>query len=61
MKKEIDAGLSVLCLLAKRDETLTTGEIAEVCGCSQTLISDISRSALAKLRGKRGQKLRDFI
>lgn len=63
MKKvnEIDLGLAVMCAAAARDETLTTYEIAEICGCSQTLISKILRSALKKLSGSRGNKLRDFI
>ena len=49
-KKTIDLALSVLCATAARDETLTTYEIAEVCGCSQTLISKNLRSALTKLK-----------
>jgi DNA-directed RNA polymerase specialized sigma24 family protein len=58
---EIDLALSVLCVTANRDETLTTYEIADVCECSQTLISKTLRNALKKLRGSKGQKLRDFI
>ena len=58
---EIDLSLSVLCIIARRDETLSTAEIAEVCGCSKTLISQITRDALKKLRGHSGRILRDFI
>jgi DNA-directed RNA polymerase specialized sigma24 family protein len=57
----IDLGLSVLCATAKRDETLTTYEIAEICECSQTLISHTLRGALKKLRGNAGKKLKDFL
>lgn len=60
-KNMIDLGLSVLVTVAARDETLTTYEIAEVCECSQTLISQTLRNALKKLKGSKGQKLRDFI
>lgn len=56
----IDLCLSVLVAIAGRDETLTTYEIAEICECSQTLISQILRNALKKLRGSKGQKLKDF-
>lgn len=58
---EIDLALSILCLTAERDETLTTGEIADICGCSQTLISQISRSAIKKLQGPMGLKLKEFL
>lgn len=54
---QIDLTLSVLCVLADRDETLTTYEIAEICGCSQTYISQVNRSALKKLHNSR---LADF-
>lgn len=62
MKKisTIDLGLAVLCATAKRDETLTTYEIADICECSQTLISHTLRTALKKLRGHAGHKLKDF-
>jgi hypothetical protein len=45
----IDLVLSVLCITADRGQTLTTYEIAEMCDCSQTLISKNLRSGLAKL------------
>lgn len=57
----IDLALSVLCATAAKGESLTTYEIADICDCSQTLISQTLRNALNKLRGDCGQKLRDFI
>jgi DNA-directed RNA polymerase specialized sigma subunit len=57
-KNPIDLALSVFCVTATRDQTLTTYEIAEICGCSQTLISKNLRSALAKLKKS---KLKFFI
>jgi DNA-directed RNA polymerase sigma subunit (sigma70/sigma32) len=54
----IDLGLAVLCSIAKRDETLNTTEIAEICDCSQQHISNIIRKALKKLRGHAGEKLK---
>ncbi len=57
-KSDIDLVLAVLCATAARDETLTTYEIAEVCDCSQTLISKNLRSGLQKLRNT---KLKEFI
>ena len=58
---EIDVALEVLCITAKRDETLTTAEIAEVCGCSQSYISEVMRSGIKKLKGSKGLLLREFI
>lgn len=55
----IDLALSVLCATARRDESLTTYEIADICECSQTLISKTLRSALKKLRDNNA--LSDFI
>lgn len=57
---EIDLALTVMCNVAERDETLNTVDIAVICGCSQSLIAQISRDAINKLRGKTGEKLRDF-
>lgn len=54
----IDLGLSVLCSIAERDETLNTTEIAEICECSQQHISNIIRKAIKKLRGPAGEKLK---
>ena len=59
--KNIDLALSVMCVIAERDETLSTCEIAELCGCSQSYISQLIRDGLQKLRGKKGMLLRDFI
>ena len=63
MKKvnNIDLALEIMCAVAKRDETLNTYEIAEICGCSQTIISKTLRNALKKLRGNLGEKLKDFL
>ena len=58
---EIDVALEVLCITAKRDETLTTAEIAEVCGCSQSYISEVIRSGIKKLQGSKGLLLREFV
>ena len=57
---KIDLALSVLCATAKRDETLSTYEIASICECQQSYISEISRNALKKLRRELGAELRDF-
>ncbi len=57
---EIDLSLSVLCATAERDQTLSTYDIANVCGCSQVYISEITRTALKKLRGNIGNELRDY-
>jgi len=58
---EIDAALDVLCITARRDEMLTTAEIAEVCGCSKSYISETIRSGIKKLQGSKGLLLRDFV
>lgn len=60
-KNEIDLSLAVICAVAKRDETLNNAEIAELCGCSHTLISRIARTAIEKLRGNAGDKLKTFL
>jgi hypothetical protein len=59
--KNIDLALSVMCAVAERDETLTTLEIAEICGCSQTYIQEIYRKGIYKLQGDLGLKLRKFV
>lgn len=59
-KNDIDLALSVMCVISKRDETLNTVEIADVCGCSTALISWTLRSALKKLRAGAGERLREF-
>ena len=58
VRSEIDLALAVLCATAARGETLTTYEIAEICDCSQTVISKNLRSGLKKLRNS---KLKEFI
>jgi len=58
---QIDLALSVMCSIARYDQTLTTSEIAQICDCSQTLISEISRKAIKKLQGRAGLKLRPFL
>lgn len=58
---EIDLALSIMCSISKYDETLSTKEIADICGCSQTLISHISRQAIKKLQGNAGIKLRGYL
>lgn len=58
VKSDIDLALAVLCAIAARGETLTTYEIAEVCDCSQTMISKSLRDGLKKLRHS---KLKEFI
>lgn len=50
---EIDVGLDALCRHAKRGQTLTSKEIAEVCGCSFQNIGRIEQTAIAKLRRNR--------
>ncbi len=48
----IDLGLSVLCAMQRRDETLSCTDIADVCECSCAQISEIQRVALRKLAKK---------
>ena len=57
---KIDLALAIMCATAKPDETLSTYEIASICGCQQSYISEIARNALKKLRGNLGIELRDF-
>ena len=59
--KNIDLALSVMCAVAERDETLTTYEIAEICGCSQTYIQEIYQKGINKLKGEEGLALRKFV
>jgi transcriptional regulator len=46
----IDIGLSVLCAIASRGETLDQVQIAEVCNCSRSAISRIERRAMRKAK-----------
>lgn len=57
----IDLGLSVLCAVAKKDETLSYNEIAKVCDCSPQAILNISNKALNKLRLRIPGKASDYI
>lgn len=50
MGNQIDLGLSVLCAVSARGETLGCKAIAEVCGCSRVYIDRIQRVALMKAR-----------
>ena len=59
--KNIDLALSVMCAVAERDETLTTYEIAEICGCSQTYIQEVYQKGINKLKGDKGLELRKFV
>ena len=49
-QKQIDLGLSVLCSVAFPGQTLTTREIAEICGCDAANIKYTQTKALKKLR-----------
>lgn len=49
-KRNIDLGLTVLCAVAKYDETLSQGEIAEICGCSRGMIGKIEKRAMQKIK-----------
>lgn len=59
--QDIDLALSVMCAVAGRDETLSTLEIAELCGCSQTYIQEVYRNGINKLKGEQGLALRKFV
>ena len=48
----IDAGLAILASMAHRDQRLSCQEIAEVCDCSRSLIWQIERQAMKKLRAR---------
>jgi len=48
--KNIDITLSVICAVAKEDETMTFADIAELCGCNAAYIQRLYASALKKLR-----------
>ena len=47
-KPSIDLGLTALVEHAKRGQTMTIKDIAEVCECSRRMITDLEASALAK-------------
>lgn len=48
----IDAGLAILAIINPRGQRLTCQEIAEVCDCSRSLIWQIERQAIKKLRAR---------
>ena len=48
----IDVGLAILAITNPRGQRLTCQEIAEVCDCSRSLIWQIERRAMNKLRAR---------
>lgn len=48
--QEIEMNLSILNAITPKHWTWTQLEIAEICGCSQETINNISRSAFSKIR-----------
>lgn len=59
VNKEIDVGLSVLCILAEDGQTLTFKDMAEVCGCTPQLLSNTFERALKKMRNN--PKVRELV
>jgi len=57
----IDLGLSVLCAVAEKGDTLSSNQIAEVCDCSVQVICNITNKALKKLRKKIPGEASDYI
>jgi len=55
----IDLGLSVLCNIANRGQTLSFTEIADVCECNQSYIQATANIALKKLR--RNNEMRGYL
>lgn len=45
----IDAGLEILSRVMPYGISLSTGDIAKVCGCSKSYIQEIERRAMQKL------------
>lgn len=58
--QQIDVGLSVLVNVAPPGTSLSQREIAEVCGCSASMIRNIEKGALKKLR-IRARHLKDYL
>jgi len=52
--QNIDITLSVLCAVAKEDETLTNADIAELCGCNTSYIQRLYASAIKKISKNNG-------
>lgn len=48
--KEMDAALEITARLMRRGDELTQKEIADICGCSRSLVHQIEKSALRKVR-----------
>jgi DNA-directed RNA polymerase sigma subunit (sigma70/sigma32) len=48
-KRNIDLTLAVLCSI-KRNRSMSSREIADICGCSHAYIEKIEARALAKLK-----------
>jgi transcriptional regulator len=60
----IDAGLHLLSLVIPRGVELSQEEIAFVCGCTRSNISNIERRAMDKLRvmlRRRQPKIRELL
>lgn len=51
-RADIDLGLAVLGVVNRGGRKLSFAEIADVCGCHRSLIEQIEKRALAKLRGR---------
>lgn len=49
---DVEIGLDVICIYLTEGETLTWAEIADICGCSKSLIKSIEVNAIKKLRKK---------
>lgn len=62
---DIDLGLAVAGLHARRGVPMTVGKIAAFCGCSRSYIQQIEERALRKLRVKlqfhKDQTLRELV
>ena len=55
-KISVDIGLAVCCAVRQEGETLSQKDIAEICECSRSLIFDIEKRALSKLKRNRTMK-----
>lgn len=61
-KAAIELGLHALITHAQPGQTLTAGDIAEVCGCTRNNIYEIEKKAIRKLTANpRAAILRDYI
>lgn len=57
----IDLGLSIMCVVAQKEDTLSCHEIAEVCECAPQTIFNILNKALKKLRKRIPGEASDYI